>query len=81
MSFSILLKARTTAFMRSVPEMDGKETSDITTQCLDSVGDVTTPVRLIQLLKQNRIEMMVVTILLYSTGLLNQAVEYGQGVC
>lgn len=61
--------------------MDGKETSDITTQCLDSVGDVTMPVRLIQLLKQNRIEMMVVTILLYSTGLLNQAVEYGQGVC
>ena len=61
--------------------MDGRDASDITTQCIDSVGDVTMPVRLIQLLKDNRIEMMVVTILLYSTGLLNQAVAYGQGVC
>jgi hypothetical protein len=61
--------------------MDGRDASDITTQCIDSVSDVTMPVRLIQLLKDNRIEMMVVTILLYSTGLLNQAVAYGQGVC
>ena len=61
--------------------MDGRETSDITTQCLDSVGDVTMPVRLLQLLKDNRIEMMVATILLYSTGILEQAVTYGQGVC
>lgn len=61
--------------------MDGRETSDITTQCLDSVGDVTMPVRLIQLLKQNRIELMVAAILVYSTGLFNQAVTYGQGVC
>ena len=60
--------------------MDGKEDVD-TTQCLDAIGNVTMPVRLLTLLKQNRIEMMVVTILLYSTGLLNQAVEYGQGVC
>ena len=61
--------------------MDGRDTTDITTQCIDSVGDVTMPIRLIQLLKQNRIELMIATILLYSTGLLNQAVTYGQGVC
>ena len=60
--------------------MDGREDVD-TTQCLDAVGDVTMPVRLIQLLKDNRIEMMVVTILLYSTGLLNQAYTHAQGVC
>jgi hypothetical protein len=60
--------------------MDGRD-AEATTQCIDSVGDVTLPIRLFTLLKQNRIEMMVVTILLYSTGLLEQAVTYGQGVC
>ena len=60
--------------------MDGID-AEATTQCIDSVSDVAMPIRLLTLLKQNRIEMMVVTILLYSTGLLNQAVEYGQGVC
>ena len=37
--------------------------------------------RLLSLLKENRIEMMVVTILLYSTGLLNKAFTYSSGVC
>jgi hypothetical protein len=60
--------------------MDGRD-AEATTQCIDQIGDVTMPVRLLTLLKQNRIEMMVVTILLYSTGLLEQAVTYGQGVC
>jgi len=60
--------------------MDGLEDVD-TTQCLDAIGNVTMPVRLLTLLKQNRIEMMVVTILLYSTGLLNQGFTYAQGVC
>jgi hypothetical protein len=60
--------------------MDGKD-AEATTQCIDSIGDVTMPVRLLTMLKQNRIEMMVITILLYSTGLLEQAVVYGQGVC
>jgi hypothetical protein len=60
--------------------MDGKD-AEATTQCIDSIGDVTMPVRLLTLLKQNRIEMMVITILLYSTGFLEQAVVYGQGVC
>jgi hypothetical protein len=61
--------------------MDGSDASDTTKQCIDTLGDVTLPVRLLTLLKQNRIEMMVVTILLYSTGLLEQAITYGQGVC
>jgi len=37
--------------------------------------------RILTLLRENRIEMMVVTILLYSTGLLNEAFTYGSGVC
>jgi hypothetical protein len=61
--------------------MDGSDALDTTTQCIDTLTDVSLPVRLLNLLKQNRIEMMVVTILLYSTGLLEQAVTYGQGVC
>ena len=61
--------------------MDGLDAGQTTTQCIDTLGDVTLFVRLLQLLKDNRIEMMVVTILLYSTGLLEQAVTYGQGVC
>ena len=68
------------AFMRSVLEMDGSEAVD-TTQCLDTLGSATLPVRLLTLLKQNRLEMMVITILVYSTGLLNDATTYAQGVC
>ena len=37
--------------------------------------------RIMQLVKENRIEAMVITILLYSTGLLEKAIVYGQGVC
>jgi hypothetical protein len=37
--------------------------------------------RIMQLVKENRIEAMVVTILLYSTGIFEKAVVYGQGVC
>lgn len=37
--------------------------------------------RIMQLAKENRIEAMVITILLYSTGILEKAVVYGQGVC
>ena len=61
--------------------MDGKEDLASTTQCLDTISDVTMPVRLLHLLKENRIEMMIATILLYSTGLLEQAWTYSQGVC
>lgn len=37
--------------------------------------------RLAQQLKENRIEAMIVTILLYSTGMLDKAWTYGAGVC
>lgn len=60
--------------------MDGSESNQLT-NTLDTLTDVSLPVRLLTLLKQNRIEMMVATILLYSTGILEQAVTYGQGVC
>lgn len=65
--------------MRSVPEMEGDEST--LTNPLDTCADVSTSLRLIRLLKENRIEMMVVTILLWSTGLLEKATTYGSGVC
>jgi len=37
--------------------------------------------RMLKLLKENRIEMMIVSILLYSTGLLEQSLVYAGGVC
>ena len=60
--------------------MDGSESNQLT-NTLDTLTDVSLPVRLLNLLKQNRIEMMVITILVYSTGLLNDATTYAQGVC
>jgi hypothetical protein len=66
--------------MRSVLEMDGSESNQLT-NTLDTIADVSMPVRLLTLLKQNRLEMMIVTILLYSTGLLTDATTYAQGVC
>lgn len=49
-----------------------------TTEC---IKDASTGIRVMKLLKENRIEAMIVTILLYSTGLLEKAVVYGAGVC
>jgi len=63
-----------------VLEMEGESNQPLTNP-LDTCGDITTSLRLLNLLKQNRIEMMVVTILLWSTGLLEKAVTYGSGVC
>ena len=37
--------------------------------------------RILTLLKENRIEMMIATILLYSTGLLEKAFVHASGVC
>lgn len=37
--------------------------------------------RILHLIKEHRIEGMIVAILLYSTGLLEKAVTYGSGVC
>ncbi len=48
------------------------------TEC---VKDLTTGAKLLQQLKENRVEAMILTILLYSTGLLEKAVTYGTGVC
>ena len=47
----------------------------------DTATDVAKGARILQLVKENRIEAMVITILLYSTGILEKAVTYGQGVC
>jgi hypothetical protein len=43
--------------------------------------DVSFGVKMVQLLKENRVEAMIVTILLYSTGILEKAYNYGAGVC
>ena len=50
----------------------------VDTEC---VKGASTGIRAVQLLKENRIEAMIVTILLYSTGLFEKAVVYGAGVC
>jgi len=42
---------------------------------------LTQSARVLSLLRENRIEMMVATILLYSTGLLDKVLVYGSGVC
>ena len=47
----------------------------------ETVTDVAKGAKILQLVKENRLEAMVITILLYSTGLLEKAVMYGQGVC
>ena len=47
----------------------------------DCAVKVAQSARILTLLKENRIEMMIATILLYSTGLLEKAVTYGTGVC
>lgn len=47
----------------------------------DEIKTVSTGARLLQLAKDNRLEAMIVTILLYSTGVLEKAVVYGAGVC
>lgn len=47
----------------------------------ETLVDGAKTVRILHLLKEHRIEAMIVTILLYSTGLFEQAVTYGAGVC
>ena len=48
------------------------------TEC---VKDLTTGAKLVHELKENRVEAMIVTILLYSTGALEKAFTYGTGMC
>ena len=47
----------------------------------DCVVKTAQSARILTLFKENRIEMMIATILLYSTGLLEKAVTYSAGVC
>jgi len=58
-----------------------RENDPILTNQFDTCADISTSLRLLNLMKENRIEMMVVTILLWSTGLFEKAVTYGSGVC
>lgn len=57
--------------------MDAGSLTPSTEDCVK----LTQSARILSLLRENRIEMMVVTILLYSTGLLDKAFTYGTGVC
>ena len=45
------------------------------------VQDVTTGYKTIQYLKENRMEMMVITLLVYSLGLFEKAQTHIAGVC
>ena len=47
----------------------------------DDCVKLTQSARVLSLLRENRVEMMVVTILLYSTGLLDKTYTYSSGVC
>ena len=50
-------------------------------EILESTKEMTFTAKCIHHLRENRVEAMIVTILLYSTGLLEKAVVYGQWVC
>jgi len=47
----------------------------------ETVKDLTFAQKVLNQLKENRVEAMIVTILLYSTGLLEKAYVAGVGVC
>lgn len=47
----------------------------------ETVKDLTFAQKVLAQLKENRVEAMIVTILLYSTGLLEKAYVAGIGVC
>lgn len=57
------------------------EMMKMTEVIVDNAKEIGLVARLLNQLKENRVEAMIVTILLYSTGLLEQAVTYGAGVC
>ena len=54
---------------------------DAGNESLEDCKNLAQSARILTLLKENRIEMMIATILLYSTGLLEKAVTYSAGVC
>lgn len=48
---------------------------------VENAKELSLGAKLVCQLRENRVEAMIVTILLYSTGLLEKAVVYGTGVC
>jgi hypothetical protein len=53
----------------------------MTEAIVDNAKELSLVSRLLIQLRENRVEAMIVTILLYSTGALEKAVLYGAGVC
>ncbi len=53
----------------------------MTGEVLEQTKELTFIAKLLHQLRENRVEAMIVTILLYSTGMLEKAVVYGAGVC
>ncbi len=53
----------------------------MTAEVLEHTKELSLGAKLLHQLKENRVEAMIVTILLYSTGMLEKAVVYGSGVC
>lgn len=53
----------------------------MTAEILEETKELSLGAKLITQLKENRVEAMIVTILLYSTGLLEKAYVAGVGVC
>jgi hypothetical protein len=53
----------------------------MTAEILESAEELSFVQRLMRQMKENRLEAMVVTILLYSTGILEKAYIAGAGVC
>ena len=53
----------------------------MSTAAHETVKELSLGAKLIKQLKENRVEAMIVTILLYSTGILEKAYFAGMGVC
>ena len=53
----------------------------MTGEVLEQTKELSLGAKLLHQLKENRVEAMIVTILLYSTGMLEKAAVYGAGVC
>jgi hypothetical protein len=53
----------------------------MTAELFEETKELTLFAKLLHQLRENRVEAMIVTILLYSTGMLEKAVIYGAGVC
>ncbi len=53
----------------------------VPTEVCETIKDASFGAKLMKQLKENRVEAMIVTILLYSTGILEKAYLYGTGVC